>query len=50
MHLPGLTAQLAITSVLAVFALFWRRRMARNRGALMGATLGAYLVWVLAGW
>jgi phytol kinase len=50
MHLPGLTAQLAITSVLAVFALFWRRRLARNRGALMGATLGAYLVWVLAGW
>ena len=50
MHLPGLAAQLAITSALAVFALFWHRRMARNRGALMGATLSAYLVLVLAGW
>jgi phytol kinase len=50
MHAPGQAAQLITTSVLAVFALFWHRRMARNRGALMGATLGAYLVWVLAGW
>jgi phytol kinase len=45
-----LAAQLVVTSALAVFALFWHRRMVRNRGALMGATLGAYLVWVLAGW
>jgi phytol kinase len=50
LHLPALAAQLVVTSALAAFALFWHRRMARNRGALVGATLGAYLVWVLAGW
>jgi phytol kinase len=47
---PALVGQLAVTVGLGAFALLWQRRMARNRGAIVGATLGACLMLMVAGW
>jgi phytol kinase len=46
----GLVIDLAVVSALSLFTVIWRRRTTLNGGALMGAILGAYLIWVLGGW
>jgi phytol kinase len=50
MHVAGLVGQLAAACVLAGFALFGRSRMEADRSALVGATVGVYLLCVMAGW
>jgi phytol kinase len=50
MHVAGLFWQLVGVCALAGFALFGRRRMSSDRSAVVGATIGVYLLCVLAGW
>lgn len=50
MHIAGLLSQLIAVCALAAFALFGRRRLATERSAVVGATVGVYLLCVLAGW
>jgi phytol kinase len=50
MELDALVVQLAVVSVLSVTALLWRRHTTLNGGAIVGAILGAYLIWTLGGW
>jgi phytol kinase len=50
MHVTGLLAQLVAACALAGFALFGRSRMQVDRSALVGATVGVYLLCVIAGW
>ncbi len=46
----ALLVQLAVTGGLSITALLWRRHTTLNGGALIGAILGAYLIWTLGGW
>jgi phytol kinase len=50
MHVAGLLGQFVAVCVLAGFALFGRRRVATERSAVVSATIGVYLLCVLAGW
>jgi phytol kinase len=50
MHVAGLLGQLFAACALAGFALLGRRRVAADRNAVVSATVGVYLLCVLAGW
>lgn len=45
-----LLAQFAVTVVMIVFAVFWRKRTTLNDSALMGVVVYGYLCWTLGGW
>lgn len=50
MHVAGLLGQLLAATLFATFALLSRRRMASDRSAVVSATVGIYLLVVMAGW
>lgn len=47
---PELLVQLAVAVTLSGIAFLWRSRTTLNGGAIMGAILGAYVIWTLGGW
>lgn len=50
MHVAGLLGQLIAVCAVAGFTLVGRRRLASQGSAVVGATVGVYLLCVLAGW
>jgi phytol kinase len=50
LDMPALLLQLAVTVALSLIAYVWQRRTTLNGGAIMGAILGAYMIWTLGGW
>lgn len=45
-----LGARLAVTLLLVVFALLWRRRTTLNDSAVLGAALIGFVAWAVGGW
>ncbi len=50
MDVPSLVTRLAVTIILVVFALCWRRQTTLNDSALLGAVFVGYLSWSVGGW